>query len=106
MVKIGRHRPIDADVPPLLTRSFFASRPKKESIAFDYKGSPPHMSGDSNSDPPLTCTEPHCQHALMLSVIAGLSWLFFRFHLRLALGRVGVGIGQPRSDQSALSLLT
>jgi hypothetical protein len=25
MVKIGRHRPIYADLPPLLTRNFFAS---------------------------------------------------------------------------------
>ena len=55
---------------------------------------------------PSACTEPHSQHALMLSVFGALSWLFFGFHLRLALGRIGIGIRQPRSDQTALPLLT
>ncbi len=64
------------------------------------------LSGDSNSDPPPTCTNPHSQHAFMLSVFGALSCLFFRFPFRLARGFLEVGIRQSRSDQAAFPLFT
>src|SRR5271157_4842655 len=64
------------------------------------------MSGDSNSDPPPTCTDPHSHHAFVLSVIDASVWLFLDLHLRFSMGLLGVDVCQPRSDQSTLAFLT
>ena len=69
-------------------------------------GVPNMLSGDTNSDPPPTCTDPHSHHAFVLSVIDAAVWLFLGFHLRFSLGLFGVDVCQPRSDQSTLALLT
>ena len=64
------------------------------------------LSGDTNSDPLLACTDPHSHHAFVLSVVDASVWLFLGLHLRFSMGLLGVDVCQPRADQSTLALLT